>query len=160
VRAQTRSYTQDLWIGNINKCQTTREHRAKMESFSANPCDTYERFTMHNLGLSETDLLRQEEILLFLLASKEPSTTGVVCEVLVLDSHTEKLEEDYQFLDPAADIMRLCGPLVKVSDNGRVQLGHQSAREFLLQRRLKLEDADLFLARKCLCKLRGDIYRP
>jgi tetratricopeptide (TPR) repeat protein len=149
-----------LMIGDLNKCQTKREQRAKMESFSANLCDTYERLlTTHSLGLSETDLLRQEEILLFLIAFKEPSTTGVVCEVLALDIHTDTLEEDDLFLDPAADITRLCGPLVKVSDNGRVQLDHQSAREFLLQRRMKLEDADLFLARKCLCKLRGDKYR-
>jgi tetratricopeptide (TPR) repeat protein len=149
-----------LMIRDLNKCRTTREQRAKMESYSTNLCDTYERLlTTHNLGLSETDLLRQEEILLFLIAFKEPSTTGIICEVLALDIHTDKLEEDDQFLDPAADIARLCGPLVKVSDNGRVQLDHQSAREFLLQRWMKLEDADLFLARKCLCKLRGEIYR-
>lgn len=116
------------------------------------------------------NLIRQREIFLVLLRVFRALTCEELSAVLALGDEEEELDEFDELIEPEENLMRLCWPLVRVSQKDSqsyVHLMHASVKDFLVKPPSKpspslhmtFDDSDAYLARKSLAALSMKDYR-
>jgi hypothetical protein len=66
-------------------------------------------------------------------------TLDELCEAIVIDAETGRLNEDERLCSPL-DILELCGSLIHVSDRGHITLAHLSVRDYLLSTTIRQDE--------------------
>jgi len=149
-----------LLIEDLKTAPNIKKQKEKMMSFSPKFVAEYQRLFHDNGAVLTTDeRLRRDDILRLLVAAKEPLTSASISQFLALKDAECLIDEHELDFEPAKEIMRLCAPLVQVSNSGRVHFFHGSAKEFLLSHQLTSDESDQLLARKCLGVLSQSTYR-
>jgi hypothetical protein len=111
-------------------------------------------------------LSRRREIFLLLLQIRKAPSCEELSVALALREDKDGLDEDDKLIDPEEEVLQLCFPLVRVSNN-HVSLMHESVAEFLVQSgrdansliHMSKDDSDAYLAQKCLLALSQEEYR-
>jgi hypothetical protein len=109
--------------------------------------------SFHLQILHKGEKIIRDQILLTLIGTRESLSIVDIVAILSLDDHLAG-----RWTNPATTISRLCQPLVHAVE-GQVDFVHATAEAAALELGLTREDADAFLALKCLQKLSQHQYR-
>ncbi|PMD42345.1 NACHT and WD domain protein [Hyaloscypha variabilis F] len=146
-----------------------------LEKFSKAPCSEEEldkalenvpqgmgawyQSTLETMAQATHEKTVAHAILTWTTCATRPLTTGELQDALKLD-----INETFSQIEEA--VAAFCGQLVIVDKSGKVQMVHETAREFLLNDEfqsdlaVKTRDAHTRIARTCLTYLTGDAMRP
>lgn len=145
-----------LMMDGLQQCLgTVRIIREKLLHTPGQLFDLYEQqMNVNSLKFSDTAREKRDEILLLLMGLNQPLSVRDISAAIALDTSTDLSEDEDELLEPATEIEKLCRPLVTV-EGDLAQFVHVSVKEFLLERRRNMSqaDSDVFLARKSLSKL-------
>lgn len=141
----------------MDSLETAYESDLILERLEAFPADLVsfhlQTLRKHEQVLREDEKLTRDHILLILISTRESLSVGDVLAILSLEGHWMA-----RWTNAAATISSLCQPLVHVTE-GQVEFVHATAEVAGLELGLTSEDANAFLALKCLQKLTQAQYR-
>lgn len=105
-------------------------------------------------------LARREYILCSLMAAQEPLTTQQIDEILAVNEVTTTYDNEDTSLNIEKEIENLCGSFVSISSSKRVMFFHSTAKDFFASHTsITMNEANLYLAKKCLSVLSRSTYR-
>ncbi|KAK5082747.1 hypothetical protein LTR05_006627 [Lithohypha guttulata] len=103
---------------------------------------------------------RRQNILRLLAVAQEPLTLKQINEFLAAKDDVLMSNEDDFVLNIAKEVEELCGSFVTIASSHRVTFFHATAKDFFVKRFWAAGDeANLYLARKCLYVLSQPSYR-
>jgi len=109
---------------------------------------------------SSGKLERRQCIFRLLMAAREPLTTNQIDELLAMNATTMTLDKDDVSFNIEKEIDDLCGSFVFISTTNRVIFAHPTIKDFFATTKsVTMEEANLYLANKCLSTLSQLIYR-
>ena len=124
-----------LWVKlileDLKSATTRRILQKRLDNFPEALLAVYNHFCAQAVAaLDYDDIQQRREILTLLGVAHRPLDVCEVEYILGLNSVSSGPDESEKFLDAAADIVRLCWPLIIIKDH-KAQLVHTSVRDFL-----------------------------
>ncbi|KAK5096557.1 hypothetical protein LTS08_007430 [Lithohypha guttulata] len=142
---------------------TPREIKEAIENAGSDHTAYYARLLQiseERLKYSPSKLQRRQDIFRLLTAANEPLTLEQMNELMAMNDDTLVSNKDDFILNIAKEIEELCGPFVTISSSHRVTFFHATAKTFFAEHfQTAADEANLYLARKCLSVLSQPSYR-
>ncbi|KAJ9651241.1 hypothetical protein H2198_009470 [Neophaeococcomyces mojaviensis] len=110
-------------------------------------------------SLPKDDLLLRSHLLQIVAAAREPWKLDDIDEILAIDIKTMARDDGELSSDIRQDVERLGQLFLQIGPGGEVTFYHTAARDFFLERCFTINDANLYLAQKCIAVLSQPYYR-
>ncbi|KAE8450767.1 hypothetical protein EG329_005680 [Mollisiaceae sp. DMI_Dod_QoI] len=116
--------------------------------------------------LTPDDIIMRRDIFVLLVGIYKSVTCKELLCLLSQEMNKEMPRGSDSWIDSEATVLRLCWPLVRISDNGIVQLMHGTVKEFLTgplpqtmsSIHITFDEVEATLATKCLVALSQETY--
>jgi len=147
-----------LVLNELSNCYSEEEIKEVLDDVPRDMEPLYQR-TLETMSQATRGKKLTKAILTWATSSIRPLTTNELDGAL-------KLDVKDNFLNLEKTVTALCGQLVTVDIYGKIQMVHETAREFLLRRDLEFElaikekEAHTQMARACLTYLTGPEMKP
>ena len=160
-----------IMLDHLRRARSQKIQLRSLQNFPAGLAEVYEQFLSEVAAtLDQEEKSLRRSIFLVLVGACRPLSLDELSTLLALRP-SGVLDEGDLRLDPKSEVLRLCWPLAMV-DGDTVSLVHMSVKDFLIRTpekgssvkvldlpSLSLQDANEFLAAKCLSKLGQDRYK-
>ena len=147
-----------LLLGALEKTRTYSDMKSCLSQSSMEIHGLYaQRSERKEQALSRKDRERRWKLLAVAAVATHALEATVLAEALAYDVTTNTVFEDELLFDAARSIVDLCEPFLEV-DEDLVHFSHNSARQYVLNNVVDIQDANAFLLNICLSKLSEDTY--
>ena len=147
-----------LLLGALEKTRTYSDMKSCLSQSSLEIHEMYaQRSERKEQALSRIDRDRRRKLLAVAAVATHALEVTVLAEALAYDVTTNTVFEAELLFDAARSIVDLCEPFLEV-DEDLVHFSHDSARQYVLNNIVDVQDANTFLLNICLSKLSEDTY--